>query len=103
MVNYIGSVTNILDVTVPFEAPDPVNFNVSVSLTEQVNDLGLGQLNAPNAENRELVHDGMDEVMEGAFEESLWVFGKLNLLLIWKRSCSNLFTYHLATFVKHLK
>ena len=61
---------DFMDIMVPFEAPDPVVFNVSIPLAEQVCDLGLGQINAPRVTRMELDVDEMNDVIEGAVEDS---------------------------------
>ena len=38
---------NFMDVFVSHNAPDTVNFNISMSVAEQMEDLSLGQINAP--------------------------------------------------------
>lgn len=58
---------NFMDVFVPYNAPHHVNFNVNVSLAEQVEDLGLGQINAPKAARMEMEVDKMEELMEDFF------------------------------------
>ncbi|KAL1827274.1 hypothetical protein ACET3Z_005686 [Daucus carota] len=59
-----------MDVLVPSNAPDPVNFNVSMSLAEQIDDLGLGQLNAPKLPRMDMEIEELEEIMEGAVEDS---------------------------------
>ncbi|KAL1828869.1 hypothetical protein ACET3Z_007281 [Daucus carota] len=61
---------DFMDIMVPFEAPDPVDFNVSIPLAEQVSDLGLGQINAPRVARMELDIDEMNDVIDGAVEDS---------------------------------
>ncbi|WOH06287.1 hypothetical protein DCAR_0625712 [Daucus carota subsp. sativus] len=61
---------DFMDIMVPFEAPDPVDFNVSIPLAEQVSDLGLGQINAPRVARMELDVDEMNDVIDGAVEDS---------------------------------
>ena len=62
---------DFMDIMVPFEAPDPVDFNVSIPLADQVCDLGLGQINAPRVSRLELDVDEMNDVIEGAWKTSL--------------------------------
>lgn len=38
---------NFVDVIVPADAPDPVNFDVSIGIAHQTDLLGLGQINPP--------------------------------------------------------
>ncbi|KAL1828064.1 hypothetical protein ACET3Z_000133 [Daucus carota] len=59
-----------MDIMIPYGAPDPVNFDISVPLADQIDDLGLGQLNAPRFARSEMDIDEMEDVIEGAVEDS---------------------------------
>lgn len=59
-----------MDSFIPSNAPNPIDFNVSLSLTEQVDDLGLGQLDAPRVSRIELEPEELEDLMEGAVEDS---------------------------------
>lgn len=57
-----------MDILVPSGAPNPVNFNDSISLAEKVDDLGLGQINAPRVARMELEVEELGEILDGATE-----------------------------------
>lgn len=61
---------DFIDIMVSFQAPDPVDFNVSVPLVEQVNDVGLGQINAPKVARMEMDIDEMNDQIKDAVEDS---------------------------------
>lgn len=65
------------DVYLPTEAPDPVNFDIVTNLSDQIGNLGLGQINAPSvisldmALNADLLH------LEPGVEEDFFHGGAL--------------------------
>ena len=61
---------DFMDVMIPSRAPDLMDFNVSLSLAEQIDDLGLGQTNAPQFDRMELEVDEMEDMMDGAVEDT---------------------------------
>lgn len=56
---------NFLDEEIPDDAPDLVNFDVSLGLVDQTHILGLGQINAPT-----IVHHHVES--NGAYQEVLY-------------------------------
>lgn len=52
------------DVFLPAEAMDPVDFGVGAELTDQIKDLGLGQINAPEVVNLDVLLNA-DVMQEG--------------------------------------
>lgn len=65
-----GFITQTIWTSLFQDAPDPVNFNVSMSLAEQVDDLGLGQINAPRMARMEMEVEELEELLDGAVEDS---------------------------------
>lgn len=54
----------IKDVVIPNEAPDPVNFDEGVLLSDQTDTLGLGQVNGTNLDIEVDADDNIEEVMQ---------------------------------------
>ncbi|WOH04644.1 hypothetical protein DCAR_0624055 [Daucus carota subsp. sativus] len=84
---------DLMDIMVPYGAPDPVNFDISVPLADQVDDLGLGQLNAPRFTRIEMDIDEMEETIEGAVEDSF-------VASYGPKDPSGLLSLHSATWIK---
>lgn len=60
---------NFVDVVIPDEAPDPVNFDVSVGLAHQAHLLGLGQLNPPQEIHQDIESNDIQPESIGDNEE----------------------------------
>lgn len=72
-----------VDVVLPTNAPDPVEFDAALTLADNVENLGLGQIDAPNnvawdVEENENPAD-LDNVQEEHFQGSS--FGRLNIAM----------------------
>lgn len=66
---------DFVDVFLPLNAPDPVNFDMALGLADQVDILGLGQADAPNAVQLDVEEGepemGVGEVQEGVVQGNM--------------------------------
>ena len=66
---------DFMDVLVPEGAPDPVNFTVSMTLAEQKDDLGLGQVDAPMVARVEMEVEEMEDILGVLLRIPSWEAG----------------------------
>lgn len=53
-----------VDIVIPNDVPDHVNFDISMSLNEQIHEMGFGQINVPHSFNLDADYQEEQMVME---------------------------------------
>lgn len=59
------------DVVIPADAPDPAEFGMGTLLSDRVNDMGLGQTQAPHTISLDIEVDAADNLEEFMMEDSI--------------------------------